>query len=106
MREHPLMIVSCVLTLLPAAGTAVAAESPTTPKVAAAGPVTRPSGVDPATRSRECNQEADRRGLASNARQAFQVKCLATAGPPAATGTSTKNPTPTPANNSLGQLPR
>jgi hypothetical protein len=70
------------------------------------GAVTKPSGVDPTTRSRECNQEADTRGLTDNARESFRLKCLATAAPPRTTGSSSTPPTPTPANDSLGQLPK
>ena len=43
--------------------------------------VTKPSGVDRTTRSKQCATEADRKGLSSRDRRAYQLSCLATAGP-------------------------
>ncbi len=43
--------------------------------------VTKPSGVDRTVRAKQCAAEADRKHLADKDRSAFQLSCLATAGP-------------------------
>ena len=62
--------------------------------------VTKPSGVDRTTRAKQCAAEADRKGLAAKDRSAFQLSCLATAGPVSEGQTGTK--TPHPANQIKG----
>ncbi len=61
----------------------LAATKPTAPTAASkeSQAVTKPSGVDRTTRTRQCAAEADRKGLAAKDRKAFQLSCLATAGP-------------------------
>jgi len=75
-------------------------------RMGSAGAVTRPSGADPTTRSHQCNTEADKRGLTDSAREAFRLRCLATAAPAGTIGTSTTSPIPTASKDELGQLPR
>jgi hypothetical protein len=57
--------------------------------------VTAPSGANRNVRSRQCEAEADKRGLAGQDRKQFQLSCLATAGP--VTEGETHNETPKPA---------
>jgi hypothetical protein len=57
--------------------------------------VTAPSGANRNVRSRQCESEADKRGLAGQDRKQFQLSCLATAGP--VTEGETHNETPKPA---------
>lgn len=56
--------------------------------------VTKPSGVDRTVRAKQCATEADRKGLAAKDRKAFQLSCLATAGPVSEGETGTKTPAP------------
>ena len=56
--------------------------------------VTKPSGVDRTTRARQCGAEADRKKLAGKDRSAFQLSCLATAGPVSEGETGTVEPHP------------
>ena len=74
----------------------LAATTPTAPTAASkeAQAVTKPSGVDRATRTRQCAAEADRKGLAEKARSEFQLSCLATAGPVSEGETGVKEPHP------------
>jgi len=57
--------------------------------------VTRPSGADRTVRSKQCSDEADKRGLAAKDRESFRLSCMATAGP--VTEGETHNQTPQPA---------
>jgi hypothetical protein len=57
--------------------------------------ITKPSGVDRTVRSKQCSDEAAKKGLADKDRQAFRLSCMATAGP--VTEGETKNQTPKPA---------
>jgi hypothetical protein len=57
--------------------------------------VTAPSGVTPATRSRECSREADRRGLTSNKRESFRLACIGSVAPVRAVGAGQEKPAPT-----------
>ncbi len=57
--------------------------------------ITRPSGVDRTVRSKQCSDEADKRGLAAKDREAFRLSCMATAGP--VTEGETHNQAPQPA---------
>jgi hypothetical protein len=74
-----------------------------TPANTNARAVTEPSGMDPTERDKACDAEAGRKGLEGNQREAFRKKCLATAGPVAATGTTQQPATPTPAKPGLGE---
>ena len=56
--------------------------------------VTKPSGVDRTTRSKQCGVEADRKKLTDKARKEFQLSCLATAGPVSEGETGVKQPHP------------
>ena len=56
--------------------------------------VTKPSGVDRTTRTKQCANEADRKGLSDKDRRAFQLSCLATAGPVQEGETGTVMPRP------------
>ncbi len=56
--------------------------------------ITKPSGVDRTVRSKQCNDEADRRHLADKERKAFRLSCLATAGPVSEGETGTQAPRP------------
>lgn len=56
--------------------------------------ITKPSGVDRTVRAKQCADEADRKGLASKDRKAFQLSCQATAGPVSEGETGTKAPHP------------
>ena len=65
--------------------------------------VTKPSGVDRTTRAKQCAAEADKKGLASQERGAFQKSCLATAGPVSEGETGTKLPGPSHSINGIGE---
>ena len=54
--------------------------------------ITKPSGVDRDTRTRQCAGEADKKRLAGKDRKAFQLSCLATAGPVSEGETGTLQP--------------
>ena len=58
--------------------------------------ITAPSGVDRTVRSKQCSDEADRRRLTGQDRDAFRLSCLATAGP--VTEAQTKRQAPKPAH--------
>jgi hypothetical protein len=62
---------------------ALAPSRPTAPTAPnrEARAVTAPSGSDRLARSKQCDAEADRRGLKTEARAQFRLSCLATAGP-------------------------
>jgi hypothetical protein len=64
----------------------------------------KPSGADPTVRSRQCNAEAERRGLKDSGLQAFRKGCLASAAPVRAIETSERPTTPTPAKPKLDAL--
>ena len=64
--------------------------------------VTKPSGVDRTTRSKQCATEADKKGLTAKERSAFQLSCLATAGPVTEGETGTKSPRPANAIKGIG----
>ncbi len=74
----------------------LAAARPTAPTAPSqeSQAVTKPSGVDRTTRTRQCGEEADRKHLAAKDRKAFQLSCLATAGPVSEGETGTKEPHP------------
>lgn len=74
----------------------LAAKTPTAPTAPSkeAQAVTKPSGVDRTTRTKQCATEADKKGLTSKDRSAFQLSCLATAGPVSEGETGTKEPHP------------
>ena len=74
----------------------LAANTPTAPTASSkeAQAVTKPSGVDRTTRTRQCAAEADRKGLADKARSEFQLSCLATAGPVSEGETGVQEPHP------------
>ena len=80
------------------------AAAPTGPTGASkeAQAVTRPSGVDRTTRSKQCSAEADRRGLAGKNRNAFRHSCLATAGPVTEGETGTQLPHPAHSIDGIG----
>ena len=65
--------------------------------------VTKPSGVDRTTRSKQCDAEADRRGLADKARRAYHLSCLATAGPVGEGETGSTQPHPGKAIKGIGE---
>ena len=83
----------------------LATETPTAPvpgnKESQA--VTKPSGVDRTTRTRQCGEEADRKHLADKERKAFQLSCLATAGPVSEGETGTRSPHPANQINGIGE---
>jgi len=85
---------------------ALAPKGPTEPKptTRAAAAVTSPSGADRTTRSKQCNDEAERRGLHDSAFQSFRKGCLASAAPVSAIETSRTPTTPTPAKPKLESL--
>ena len=68
--------------------------------------VTSPSGVDRTERSNICAKEADAKTTDENKRKSIRLACMASAAPPAATGTPTHPPAPTPDKDQLGSLPR
>ncbi len=74
----------------------LAASTPTAPTAATkeSQAITKPSGVDRTTRTRQCAAEADRKRLAAKERKAFQLSCLATAGPVTEGETGTLQPRP------------
>lgn len=74
----------------------LAAKAPTAPTDPSkeSQAVTKPSGVDRTTRTKQCAAEADKKGLAGKNRSAFQLSCLATAGPVSEGETGTKEPHP------------
>ena len=74
----------------------LAAETPTAPTAQSKGAqaVTKPSGVDRTTRTKQCAAEADRKGLTDQNRKAYQLSCLATAGPVSGGETGTVEPHP------------
>lgn len=74
----------------------LAAKTPTSPTARSkeAQAVTKPSGVDRTTRSKQCANEADRKGLSDKSRRAYQLSCLATAGPVQEGETGTLSPRP------------
>ena len=74
----------------------LAASKPTAPTAPTqeSQAVTKPSGVDRSTRTKQCAAEADRKGLADKDRKAFQLSCLATAGPVSEGETGTVQPHP------------
>ncbi len=74
----------------------LAAKTPTAPTASSkeAQAVTKPSGVDRTTRTAQCGAEADRKGLTDKNRSAFQLSCLATAGPVSEGETGVKEPHP------------
>ena len=74
----------------------LAAKTPTAPTASSkeAQAVTKPSGVDRTTRTNQCAAEADRKGLTDKNRSAFQLSCLATAGPVSEGETGVKEPHP------------
>ena len=65
--------------------------------------VTKPSGVDRTTRAKQCGAEADRKKLAGKDRSAFQLSCLATAGPVSEGETGTVEPHPSKQINGIGE---
>ncbi len=82
----------------------MAATAPTAPTAGnkESQAVTKPSGVDRATRTKQCNAEADKKGLAAKERSAFQLSCLATAGPVTEGETGTISPHPANRINGIG----
>ena len=80
----------------------LAAKTATAPTAASkeAQAVTKPSGVDRTTRTAQCAAEADRKGLTDKNRSAFQLSCLATAGPVSEGESGVKEPHP--ANQTKG----
>ncbi len=62
---------------------ALSPDKPTaaTPSAKEARAITAPSGSDRTVRSKQCSEEADRRGLTDKDREAFRLSCMATAGP-------------------------
>lgn len=74
----------------------LAAKTPTAPTASSkeASAITKPSGVDRTTRTRQCATEADRKGLTDKNRSAFQLSCLATAGPVSEGETGVQEPHP------------
>lgn len=83
----------------------LAAKSPTAPTAMTkeSQAVTKPSGVDRATRTKQCADEADHKGLAAKERSAFQLSCLATAGPVSEGETGTLTPHPAKQINGIGE---
>jgi hypothetical protein len=71
-----------------------------------AAALTSPSGADRTQRSRDCAAQADAKGATDNARKSIRLSCMASAAPPASTGTPTHPPAPTPSNDQLGTLPQ
>lgn len=81
------------------------AKTPTAPTAASkeAQAVTKPSGVDRTTRSKQCDMEADQKHLADKDRSAFRMSCMATAGPVSEGETGTKQPHPSNQINGIGE---
>ncbi len=80
------------------------AKTPTAPVAAnkESQAVTKPSGVDRTTRAKQCDAEADRKGLSAQARREFHLSCLATAGPVGEGETGTTQPHPGKSINGIG----
>ena len=74
----------------------LAAKTPTAPTAPSkeSQAVTKPSGVDRTTRTQQCAAEADHKGLTDKNRSAFQLSCLATAGPVSEGETGVQEPHP------------
>lgn len=74
----------------------LAAKTPTAPTARSkeSQAVTKPSGVDRTTRTQQCNAEAARKGLSGKNQSAFQLSCLATAGPVSEGETGVTQPHP------------
>jgi hypothetical protein len=84
---------------------AMAPDQPTRPaKTAEAAAVTSPSGVNPAVRSRQCNDRANALGLKESAFQEFRKSCLASASPVSTIGSGTMKQKPSVANDSFGNI--
>lgn len=83
----------------------LAADTPTAPTAMTkeSQAVTKPSGVDRTTRTKQCANEADRKGLSEKDRSAFQLSCLATAGPVTEGETGTISPHPAKQINGIGE---
>ena len=64
--------------------------------------VTKPSGVDRTTRTQQCAAEGDRKRLTGKDRKAFQLSCLATAGPVSEGQNGTKSPAPAHSIDGIG----
>ena len=64
--------------------------------------VTAPSGSDRTDRARQCQTEADKRGLQTKDRKEFQLSCLATAGPVNEGETHNQPPKPSKAISGIG----
>jgi hypothetical protein len=75
--------------------------APTTPNREAQA-ITAPSGADRTVRSKQCSDEADRRGLAAKDREAFRLSCVATAGPVTEGETHSQAPKPAKAIPGIG----
>jgi len=82
-------------TCLKGAGAAPVETGRTEASSSWAKAVTSPSGVTPATRSRQCSREADRRGLTSNKRESFRLACIGSVAPVRAVGAGQEKPAPT-----------
>jgi hypothetical protein len=83
---------------------ALAPRRPTAPTAPnhEARAIVAPSGADRTVRSRQCDAEADRRGLQTRARAQFRLSCLATAGPVSESQTINQPPKPAKAIPGLG----
>ena len=83
----------------------MAASTPTAPTAATkeSQAITKPSGVDRTTRTRQCTDEAARKGIAGKDAKAFQMSCLATAGPVSEGETGTRSPHPANQINGIGE---
>ena len=83
----------------------LAARAPTarTPASKESQAITKPSGVDRTTRTKQCNDEAARKGLAGKNSKAFQLSCLATAGPVSEGETGVTLPHPANQINGIGE---
>jgi hypothetical protein len=64
--------------------------------------ITAPSGVDRTVRSKQCSNEADKRGLAAKDREAYRLSCMATAGPVTEAGIHSQAPQPAKAIPGIG----
>jgi hypothetical protein len=74
------------------------------PQSAAAKALTQPSGVDRTVRSKQCDEQAAKRGLHDSPLQAFRKSCLASAAPVSAVGSKDRPPRPTRAKPKLEAL--
>lgn len=70
----------------------------------AAKTITAPSGQDRAVRAKQCDAEANRRGLHDSGLQDFRNSCLASAAPIRAVGDKQHAPAPTPEKPRLDAL--